>query len=132
MEAVVFRALDGPEINAFVCIANKIWEREAPSDDEIPYQSDTISSSNMLIDSMVTDGKTFRSNVTVLPRGPLEAVITAIGQSLPQLEYNHSTEKAKTALINSVKRPAATRESLCVKATCGLGNGTQRRSNTNS
>lgn len=97
MEIVLLQVLDGPQVNAFVCIANKIWERDAPSNDEIPYQSDTISSSSMLFDSKVTDGKTLQSNVMVLPGGPMEAVIAAIDHSMPPLEYKKTLDKPKAA-----------------------------------
>jgi TonB family protein len=95
-EAVLVGVLDGPDANAFICIANKIWERDSPSPDEIPSQSDTISSSSTLIDTTVVAGKTLQSYVTVLPQGPLEAVIKAVGASLPQLEYKKVARKAKS------------------------------------
>jgi TonB family protein len=97
MEAVLLGVLDGPDANAFICIANKIWERDSPSADEIPSQSDTISSSSMLVDTTIASGKTFQSSVTVLPQGPLEAVIKAVGASLPQLEYKKVARKAQSA-----------------------------------
>jgi TonB family protein len=95
-EAVLLGVLDGPDADAFICIANKIWERDEPSADEMPNQTDTISSSSRLIDTTVASGKTFQSSVTVLPQGPLEAVIKAVGASLPQLEYKKVARKAKS------------------------------------
>jgi TonB family protein len=97
MEVVLIGDLSGPDVNAFVCVANKIWERDEPSVDEIPSQSDTLSSSNYLIDTTVVAGKTLQSGATVLPQGPLEAVIKAIGASVPQPEYKKTAEKAKSA-----------------------------------
>jgi TonB family protein len=95
MEAVLIGDLEGPDANAFVCIANKIWERDEPSTDEIPSSSDTLSSSSILIDTTVVGGKTFQSGATVLPQGPLTSVIKAIEGSMPTLEYKTTAKKGK-------------------------------------
>ena len=74
-----------------------IWDWDEPSVDEIPSQSDTLSSSSVLIDTTVVDGKTFQSGATVLPQGPLTAVIKAIDSSVPQPEYNKASKTVKAA-----------------------------------
>jgi hypothetical protein len=93
VETVLLKQLDTDEANAFVCIANKIWELNPVRDYELTQLTDTLASSSDLLDTNTVDGKTTASSAAVLSPSPLDVVIKEISNSMSVPTYGKTNAK---------------------------------------